>query len=217
MAPTSAHHTSLTLSVVAALCDVSVQALRTTWLRHIPEAAIDKSGRTPRYMPAAVSAIWRERMRQAEVRRPVGEDSVADAESPALEHKRWAEAQIKWLELGEKKKRLLDREKLEAEWNAGAIALRNTAEKLQRRFGPEAVDMYNEGVEEFTRRVSEAARSHADDVDVTEDVVGPERPRGGVVPPRRDAAGPPPPVVGKVRGGRARRSDRPVRGNKVSS
>src|SRR5262245_59194388 len=92
-------HQPITLKAVATLCGVSIPTLRESWLHFIPESSIDRSGRVPTYRTSAVVSIWRERMRRADSKRVREEDAVSAAESPALEAKRWAEAQIKQMEL----------------------------------------------------------------------------------------------------------------------
>lgn len=141
---------------------------------------------------------------------PVAKDELdlAGENSPGLERYRLAKAALAEIDLEVRRGRLLDREKLEAQWVAGAVALRNAGERLQRRFGDEAAELFNEGVQDFARVVNGAIHggsqhTPADDL--------PER----VELPDRAVEDRPPSKPPKVRRGRARHPKRSVRGGEV--
>lgn len=143
--------------------------------------------------------------------RAIADDGLdmAGENSPGLERYRIAKAQLAEIDLDLRRSRLLDRETLEAQWNAGAVALRNAGERLQRRFGDEAASLYNEGVADFARAVTEAINAgHAPTS--TGDPPG-DVGVAGVAPGHQ-----PPPVDATVRGAGARRAKRSLRGDKVS-
>ncbi len=201
----------LTQSQVGRAVGIGQRELQRRWLSVVPIDAVVGSGTRKRYTLDAIAAIVDGlRKREAEMGAAAsdGDPDLFGEDSPALERYRTARAQLAELDLEVRRAKLLDREQLESHWNAGAVALRNAGERLQRRYGDEAVEIYNEGMADFARAVTEAIHAGHDREstrDLPEDV--------GV--PGRKAHDQPAPDAAPVRRKRAGGAKRAVRGGKV--
>lgn len=159
---------------------LSTSALQRTWASAIPASAIVGRPTRKRYTLDAVAAVvgaMRARALDEATRRLVAPGDGDDCSSPALERYRSARAGLAELELRERSGDLLSRPCLESQWNAGAVALRNAGDRLQRRFGDEAAELYNEGMADFARAVTQAIQS------------GTQRPAGSPSDPIDPASG----------------------------
>lgn len=201
----------LTQAQICAVVGVGQRELQRRWLSVVPIDAVVGSGGRKRYTLAALGAIVTGLLQRERESGRSGLDCDGDLfgeDSPALERYRTARAELAELDLEVRRAKLLDREKLENQWNAGAVALRNAGERLQMRFGDEAVSLYNEGVSDFARAVTDA-------INGSHDRGSPDDLPADVGKPRQPPDDPPAPDAPRVRRAGAGGPKRAVRRGKV--
>lgn len=80
---------------------------------------------------------------------------IGGSDSPALERYRLARAKLSELELEERRKSLLPRERVRSGLSRFAMILRQLGERLGRRYGPEAAASVNDAVDDCQRVVDD--------------------------------------------------------------
>ena len=80
---------------------------------------------------------------------------VGAADSPALERYRLARAKLSELELEERRKSLLPRDRVRTGLSRFAVILRQLGERLGQRYGPEATSSVNDALDDCQRVVDD--------------------------------------------------------------
>jgi hypothetical protein len=133
----------------AKLARLSVERFDAAIRPLIPDAATEKNGRTLLMAgEAVVDAIAAHRARQGETD-PLMAGTVAD--SPALERYRLARARAAEMDLQERERTHLPIGELDGMLTHFASHLRRGGETLQRRFGNEASEIFNDAVDAAER------------------------------------------------------------------
>lgn len=133
----------LTLAELARVLDYSEQSSRKL-LNHIPEKWVRREKPLRVYGRGAV-LIWASRQEGEQA-----EDAEAVA-SPALERKREVECQLKLLELATREGELVPRSQMRNLLMGMAAVLRRTGELLVRKFGNDAGEVLQEGIDDMDR------------------------------------------------------------------
>jgi hypothetical protein len=107
---------------------------------------------------------------------------LSAGDSPALERYRDERAKLARLDRLERERQLLRRDAVHELLARMAGILRGTGEVFQRQFGPDALSILNEAVDEFDSAIEEFCAGSSDDL------YGPTEGRGEVVQPTGESA-----------------------------
>ena len=143
----------LTRGEAARLCGMGI--------RHFDEAvrpraagAVRGSGAKLRYDAAKiVAALVEYRLAQLQASNSFDTADGGTSDSPALERGRLAKAQLLELELAERQKELIRAQAMREALRPAIAILRQVADRLIRKFGNDAGEIYNEGVDDFAAAV----------------------------------------------------------------
>ncbi|HEX4796181.1 MAG TPA: hypothetical protein VH370_20495 [Humisphaera sp.] len=139
----------LTLEECAAAVDVTPQGFSKTFRPHAPPSAVRNAGKKGVliHFRQMLDAYIADRIAKAPPRTGDPLMDVPDS-SPALERWRLARAEMEEIALAEKKHEVVAIAVMRPGMNTLISVMRNVAERLQRQFGNEASDIYNEGIDE---------------------------------------------------------------------
>jgi hypothetical protein len=142
-----------TLQQMGAAFDVTAQGFHKQIRPLVPAEDVKQTGRRGDVRIRCRAAIDAFAAKAAAKVQPQDDALLAAGDSPELERYRAARASLAELELGERNASLVHRDQLEPAFTAYASAVRRAGEALQRRFGPEAVDLLNEALTEAEQAV----------------------------------------------------------------
>jgi hypothetical protein len=160
----------------AAAFDVNRQTFHATYRPLVPPEAIKVDGRNTWIHLRRLIEAWSAKDRQI-ASGDVDAELYGGSDSPNLERLRAAKAALSEMDLEERRGTHADIRNLESGLMRFASIIRRTGEILQRRFGSEAIDILNDGIEQAESICkSEIARlASGDDSDIESSAVQPDK------------------------------------------
>lgn len=150
----------VTKTQAAELCDLKPRQFSDAIQAKLSKDAMRGRGAGLRiHAPSAVKVLVEYRVEQAKPLPDETDPLMSGADSPGLERYRMANAQIKERELAQLDRELVRSSVIREMVRPGIAAMRAVGDAIVRRFGNDAGDMYNEGVNEFEATMLKAAES----------------------------------------------------------
>ncbi|MFO0873782.1 MAG: hypothetical protein U0575_07395 [Phycisphaerales bacterium] len=152
--PPTANNFRLNQRELSQCLGVCVQGLQQSWLKFIPPDAIDTSDSRRRYRPAAVVAIWRERLRREKSKL---EATHGDGWPARLLRAKALRAEA---ELAALQGRLLDTDAVHEAMAIVVSELRNAGDRFRAEFGDAAADLLGEIIDRIDRALAVHESKH---------------------------------------------------------
>ena len=145
---------------MARIFDMSPQGFDKSIRPHVPSNYIRTKGKYVLFYAKGVVEIWAQRKEKPEREDPMLD--VPDGSSEALERYRDERAKMARIDRLRKEGELLPREKVRTILGRVAAVLRRTGDKLQRQFGQQALEVFEEGLMDAESVIDEVRKEGAD-------------------------------------------------------